>query len=70
MSVGATRIRIETLTRELFRAWEETHCDWQDSRAQEFEGKYLVELRTRMERASTAMEKLDQLLRKVRTDCE
>ena len=47
MNLSATRTRLEALTRELLRAWEETKTDWRDQKAAEFEHAYLEELAAR-----------------------
>ncbi len=70
MSLNATRARLEQLAKELFRNWDETKAVWRDSRAQEFEEKFIPELSTRLRQAEEAMEKLDQLISKVREDCD
>ena len=43
---------------------------WKDAKAQEFERLYIQELSARMDKAATALEKLDRILTKVRDDCE
>ena len=70
MSLTSNRARLEMLSRELARQWDETRESWRDSRAQEFDVKYMKELVGRVGRATTAVEKLEQLLAQVREDCE
>jgi hypothetical protein len=70
MKLTATRIRLETLTRDLLRNWDETKLAWKDIKAQEFEQHYLVELAERLDKTSTMLEKLDALIAQVRADCE
>lgn len=70
MNLSATRTRLEMLTQELMRNWEDTKNSWRDEKGREFEAQYLQELIARVNKASTAIEKLDQLLTKVRNDCE
>jgi hypothetical protein len=70
MNVGALRNRLDMLTRELMRNWEETRSSWRDAKAQEFEQRYLRELRAQVDKAAVAIEKLDELLNRVRDDCE
>lgn len=70
MSLSATRPRLDLLTQDLLRAWEETRNAWRDAKAQEFESTYLDELRARVDKAGSALDKLAALLSKVRQDCE
>jgi hypothetical protein len=70
MSVNASRARLMALTRELLVQWDATRAHWRDARAAEFERRYITELRTRVERAAAVIEKLEQLLTRVRNDCE
>ena len=70
MNLGGARIRMDSLTRELLRSWEDTRTAWRDSKAQEFEARYLPELSTRVEKAGAAIEKLEALLNRIRGDCE
>ncbi len=70
MNVGALRNRLEMLTRELMRNWEETRSSWRDVKAQEFEQRYLRELCAQVDKAAVAIEKLDDLLNRVKDDCE
>lgn len=70
MSLTAVRPRLEQLTRDLLRAWDETRQGWRDDKAQEFETKYLSELVLRVNKATAAIDKLDELLAKVKSDCD
>jgi hypothetical protein len=70
MKVGTVRNRLEMLTRELWRNWESTRTSWRDAKAQAFEQEYLQELTAQVEKAGVAIEKLDELLNRVRNDCE
>ncbi len=70
MSVNASRARLMALTRDLMIGWDDTRAHWRDARAVEFEQRYIGELRAQVERAAGVLEKLDQLLTRVRNDCE
>ena len=70
MNLSATRVRLEMLTRELLRNWDETKTDWRDNKALEFERAYLQELMARVAKSTAAIEKLDVLLSKIQGDCE
>jgi hypothetical protein len=70
MNLSATRARVELLSKELLRDWDETTRFWRDAKAGEFERKYLEELVGQVEKTGPVLEKLEQLLTKVRIDCE
>ena len=70
MSVEGHRAAIVTLTRELSREWERAKESWMDAKRMEFEEHYIDPLRAQVRSSSTTLNKLDKLLKKVRTDCE
>ena len=70
MNLGANRARLAALTKDLLLKWEETRNCWKDARSREFEKKYIEEIRARVDTTAAAIEKLDALLTRVRTDCE
>jgi hypothetical protein len=70
MSLGGSKARLSGLTKELSLKWEETKNSWRDAKAQEFERKYLQELFLGVDKTIGVVEKLDELLKKVKKDCE
>jgi hypothetical protein len=50
--------------------WELTESYWRDIKSDEFSDKYLSQVPDLVARARAAMEELDTLIRKVRSDCE
>ncbi len=70
MSVNASRARLMALTRELLVQWDDTRGHWRDARAASFEKQYIEELRAQVERAGAIIERLENLLNRVRNDCE
>lgn len=70
MSLDATRARLVGLTRELSARWRETRDLWTDAKRDEFEERFLAPLWAGVDRADTALEQLDELVSKVRKDCE
>ena len=70
MSATGSKGRLAGASKELALKWEETKNHWRDERSREFERKYLLELFAGMDRTVTVIEKLDELLKKVRNDCE
>jgi hypothetical protein len=70
MNISANGKRIAMLTLQLANQWEQTKEYWNDARSQEFERKYMEELKASVDRAVTVIEQLDKMVMKVRKDCE
>lgn len=70
MSAVGSKDRLAGAAKELALRWEETKNYWRDEKSAEFERKYLQELFGGVDRTVSVIEKLDELLAKVRSDCE
>ncbi len=70
MSATGSKGRLMGAAKELALKWQETKNYWRDEKSADFELKYLSELFLGVDKAVGVMEKLDELLKKVRTDCE
>ena len=70
MAVIANRARLEGLTKELLMHWHETKAYWKDAKSEEFENKYLLELKASVEKTVTVIEQLDKLVSRIKRDCE
>ena len=62
--------RLVALTKALSVQWEQTRAQWRDAKCREFEHHYLEELWGGVDRALPVMEQLDNLVKKIRSDCE
>ena len=62
--------KLMAITKELSTQWQQTKEDWRDAKSQEFERQYMDELLASVDRAVTVIEQLDQLITKIRPDCE
>ena len=69
-SGGAGSARLVALTKELTERWQQTRETWRDSKATEFEERYVRELRSAVDSAANSIAQLESLLRKIRSDCE
>lgn len=67
MSAGSPRLKYATKT--LFEKWDATRESWDDSAAREFEKNHLEPLRHQVEIALRGMDKLSEVMHKVRQDC-
>ncbi len=70
MNLTASKNRLVALNKELSSRWEETRNSWRDTKNLEFEQRYMSELFANVDRTITALDKLNELLTKVRNDCE
>ena len=70
MSATASKGRLAGAAKELALKWGETKNCWRDAKSQEFERQYLHDLFIGVDRAVGVIEKLDELLKKIHSDCE
>ena len=70
MSLNASKARLVAITKELSNRWDETKNYWRDAKSQEFEQRYMIELFASVDKTITVMDKLNELVTKVRNDCE
>ena len=70
MSFNASKARLRAVTRDMFNQWHETREVWRDSKARDFEIEFLDELNSSVEHACTVIGKLDEIVTKIRKDCE
>jgi len=61
---------LAALTKELLNRWQQTRECWMDTKAREFDERYMLELESRVKSATTSIANLEAVLRKVRSDCE
>jgi hypothetical protein len=70
MNPSGIKNRLGSLTKGLGTRWDETQNYWNDPKSREFEQRYMSELIANVDKAVTVLEKLDEILAKVRKDCE
>ena len=70
MSLSGSKNRLVAITKELSNRWDETKNYWRDAKSQEFEQRYMTELFANVDKTVTVMDKLNELMTKVRNDCE
>ena len=62
--------RLNGVTKDLYLQWHQARETWRDAKADEFEQKYLEELWTTVDKTIGVIEQLDQLLARIRKDCD
>jgi hypothetical protein len=70
MSLAANKARLGEMTKDLLARWHDTQEQWRDARAVDFETRYLRELKSDVDKAMGAMNELEKVLSKMRSDCE
>ena len=70
MNLSGNKSRLVGITKELRLKWDETKVYWRDAKSREFEHRYIQELLIQVDKTVAVIEKLDELLRKIRSDCE
>lgn len=70
MSLSGSKNRLVAITKELSNRWDETKNYWRDAKSQEFEQRYMSELFANVDKTVTVIDKLNELVTKVKNDCE
>lgn len=70
MSGGGNAARLASLTRELLQRWQQTRQFWADGKAREFEDRYIREIESEVNATLPAIEQLESVLHRMRSDCE
>jgi hypothetical protein len=70
MSASGSKGLLLDATRQLQARWAETRAAWRDHKAADFEEQYLADLTSNVHTALRVIDELEQLLQKVRADCE
>jgi hypothetical protein len=70
MNLSGSKGRLNGASKELSRKWDQTKNYWHDAKSREFEHRYLEELFAGVDKSTAIIDKLDELLKKVRSDCE
>lgn len=70
MSLNADKSRLMALTKNISLRWIETQNHWRDVKSEEFDQRFMQELFPNVNKATAAIEKLEELLKKIRKECE
>jgi hypothetical protein len=70
MNLTGNKSRMTALERDIALRWEDTKQHWHDAKSEEFERRFMQELFPHVNQAVTAVEKLDELFKQIRKDCE
>jgi hypothetical protein len=70
MNTRTSAANLAQAMKDLSQAWQQTRAEWRDEKAIAFDDRYLEVLPQHVARASSAIEELDTLLKKIKSDCE
>jgi len=70
MNLSGNKGRLVGLACLLSLQWDETKNYWRDMKSDEFDRKFMVELSAQVGRTVMVLEQLEELLKKMRSDCE
>ena len=70
MNAAGSAANLVQAMKNLTNEWNEIQSSWNDIKSKEFERHYLEPLPGHVASAITVMEEIDQLLKKIRSDCE
>ena len=70
MNLSGNKGRLVGLTRDVTLRWAETKEHWRDAKSEEFEHRFMAEFSASVNRTVIILDKLEELLKKVRNDCE
>ena len=70
MNLTGNKAQISGSTKELILRWSETKNYWHDPKSKEFEERYMLELMARVDKVTTLIDKLEEVLQKAHKDCD
>lgn len=70
MALNNSKSRLNGISRELLKTWQETQELWRDQKCREFDTTTMQPLFDSVDHALAAMDDLDKVLHKLRSDCE
>ena len=70
MSVRSSASNLAQAVKDLSLHWQQARSSWRDAKSIEFEETYLQDLTPHVSKTATAIEELDNILRKIKSDCE
>ena len=70
MSVTDSKGMLSKAAKDLFLRWEEAKQVWTDVQCQDFEKTFLIQIEQDVRSALSALDNLEQVLRRIASDCE
>jgi len=70
MNLSGNKSRVTGLTKEISFRWAAAREHWRDAKSEEFQHRFMQHLFPRTNQAVAAIERLDELLKRIRKECE
>ena len=70
MSMMESKGALSKATKELFEKWNQAKEIWTDAQSRDFEKNFLVQIEQDVRSAFSALDRMDSVIQKIRTDCE
>jgi hypothetical protein len=70
MNLSGHKAQLTGSTKEILLRWSETKNAWRDTKCREFEDHYIQELMAQVDKATTLIDKLEEILQRVHKDCD
>jgi hypothetical protein len=70
MSLKVSKAKLARASKDLATAWEQTRTSWRDQKAKQFESEFIAPLPDSISSAVAIIDELDQVLRKIKQNCE
>ena len=70
MSLRSSASNLSETIKLITFGWERARESWDDVKSREFHEAYLVDLPQQLARAASVIEELDNVMRKIKADCE
>jgi hypothetical protein len=70
MSVDAAKAKLNRSLKDLLGHWQRTRSDWNDVRSRQFEEKVITEIEMDVRSSLGALDRMGEVVRRVRRDCE
>jgi hypothetical protein len=70
MNLNGNKSRLTRLTKDISLRWADTKEHWRDAKGAEFERQFMQDLFPRVNAAAAAIERLDEIFKRIKNDCE
>lgn len=70
MSLAVSRNKLLASLKELHQRWDRIHMEWDDAASRDFTVEFLDQLDGKVRGTVSAMEKMNELVQKARSECQ
>jgi hypothetical protein len=70
MAIMDSKATLSAAAKELFARWQDVRAVWSDAKAAEFERQYLTPIEQDVRAALSGLDHIDQVLQRLKNDCE